>query len=81
MDRYLWNDRHSRVGRYAMAEDGRSMAFELALTHFIVSNDVDRSSRFYTEVLGGEADSLRRTLLRGACQQLDHHQRRWWTDR
>jgi catechol 2,3-dioxygenase-like lactoylglutathione lyase family enzyme len=27
----------------------------IALTHFIVSEDVDRSRRFYTEVLGGEA--------------------------
>jgi catechol 2,3-dioxygenase-like lactoylglutathione lyase family enzyme len=27
----------------------------LALTHFIVSRDVARSRRFYTEVLGGEA--------------------------
>ena len=27
----------------------------LLLTHFIVSSDVDRSRRFYTEVLGGEA--------------------------
>ncbi len=26
----------------------------LALTHFIVSDDVERSRRFYTEVLGGE---------------------------
>ncbi|HWF25765.1 MAG TPA: VOC family protein [Solirubrobacteraceae bacterium] len=26
----------------------------IALTHFIVSNDVERSRRFYTEVLGGE---------------------------
>ena len=26
----------------------------IALTHFIVSGDVDRSRRFYTEVLGGE---------------------------
>jgi catechol 2,3-dioxygenase-like lactoylglutathione lyase family enzyme len=26
----------------------------LLLTHFIVSNDVKRSRRFYTEVLGGE---------------------------
>ena len=30
-----------------------SSTFEIALTHFIVSADVDRSSRFYTEVLGG----------------------------
>jgi catechol 2,3-dioxygenase-like lactoylglutathione lyase family enzyme len=34
-----------------------STRYELALTHFIVSQDVERSSRFYTEVLGG-------TLLR-----------------
>jgi catechol 2,3-dioxygenase-like lactoylglutathione lyase family enzyme len=27
----------------------------ILLTHFIVSNDVERSRRFYTEVLGGEA--------------------------
>jgi catechol 2,3-dioxygenase-like lactoylglutathione lyase family enzyme len=27
----------------------------IVLTHFIVSRDVDRSVRFYTEVLGGEA--------------------------
>jgi catechol 2,3-dioxygenase-like lactoylglutathione lyase family enzyme len=28
-------------------------AFEIALAHFIVSSDVERSRRFYTEVLGG----------------------------
>jgi catechol 2,3-dioxygenase-like lactoylglutathione lyase family enzyme len=33
-------------------QDGKD-TFEMALTHFIVSGDVDRSSRFYTEVLGG----------------------------
>src|ERR671931_2506782 len=27
----------------------------MLLTHFIVSGDVERSRRFYTEVLGGEA--------------------------
>ena len=27
----------------------------IALTHFIVSSDVERSRRFYTDVLGGEA--------------------------
>ena len=27
----------------------------IMLTHFIVSSDVERSRRFYTEVLGGEA--------------------------
>jgi catechol 2,3-dioxygenase-like lactoylglutathione lyase family enzyme len=26
----------------------------ILLTHFIVSDDVERSRRFYTEVLGGE---------------------------
>jgi catechol 2,3-dioxygenase-like lactoylglutathione lyase family enzyme len=28
-------------------------AYEVALTHFIVSDDVERSRRFYTDVLGG----------------------------
>ncbi len=28
---------------------------EMVLAHFIVSDDVDRSRRFYTDVLGGEA--------------------------
>src|SRR5213596_1763762 len=27
----------------------------IALTHFIVSDDVERSRRFYTDVLGGES--------------------------
>jgi catechol 2,3-dioxygenase-like lactoylglutathione lyase family enzyme len=27
----------------------------IVLTHFIVSDDVERSRRFYTEVLGGES--------------------------
>src|SRR5215211_4878984 len=27
----------------------------IALTHFIVSDDIERSRRFYTDVLGGEA--------------------------
>jgi catechol 2,3-dioxygenase-like lactoylglutathione lyase family enzyme len=35
-----------------MTERRRS-TFEMALTHFIVSRDVERSVRFYTEVLGG----------------------------
>jgi catechol 2,3-dioxygenase-like lactoylglutathione lyase family enzyme len=26
----------------------------IVLTHFVVSDDVDRSRRFYTDVLGGE---------------------------
>jgi catechol 2,3-dioxygenase-like lactoylglutathione lyase family enzyme len=34
--------------------DGNPPTFEIALTHFIVSDDVERSRRFYTEVLGGK---------------------------
>ena len=34
-------------------------AFEIAVAHFIVTADVERSRRFYTEVLGG------RTILSG----------------
>ena len=30
-------------------------AYDVAMTHFIVSDDVERSRRFYTEVLGGRA--------------------------
>ncbi len=35
-----------------MLEDGGT-PYEMALTHFIVSDDVERSASFYTEVLGG----------------------------
>jgi catechol 2,3-dioxygenase-like lactoylglutathione lyase family enzyme len=31
----------------------RHATYSIALTHFIVSGDVERSRRFYTEVLGG----------------------------
>jgi len=31
--------------------DGSQPAYEIALAHFIVSDDVERSRRFYTEVL------------------------------
>ena len=34
--------------------EGSQPAYEIALTHFIVSDDVERSRRFYTEVLGGK---------------------------
>ena len=33
--------------------EGSQPAYEIALAHFIVSDDVERSRRFYTEVLGG----------------------------
>lgn len=43
----------------------------ILLTHFIVSDDVERSRRFYTEVLGGPGadplNSFRRTSLSGTC--------------
>jgi extradiol dioxygenase family protein len=35
--------------------EGSQPAYEIALAHFIVSDDVERSRRFYTEVLGGTA--------------------------
>jgi hypothetical protein len=35
-----------------MPED-RTTTYEIALTRFIVSDDVERSSPFYTEILGG----------------------------
>ena len=35
-----------------MSED-RQRNYEMALAHFIVSRDVERSRRFYTDVLGG----------------------------
>ena len=34
--------------------EGSQPAYEIALTHFIVSDDVERSRRFYTEVLAGQ---------------------------
>jgi len=34
--------------------EGSQPAYEIALAHFIVSEDVERSRRFNTEVLGGE---------------------------
>jgi catechol 2,3-dioxygenase-like lactoylglutathione lyase family enzyme len=39
------------MAQFPAPEDG------IVLTHFIVSNDVERSRRFYTEVLGGETVS------------------------
>ena len=33
--------------------DREPAGYEIALTHFVVSADVERSRRFYTEVLGG----------------------------
>ena len=36
-----------------MVKNG-STTYEIALTHFLVSADVERSARFYSEVLGGK---------------------------
>jgi catechol 2,3-dioxygenase-like lactoylglutathione lyase family enzyme len=38
--------------RFPMTESG-SLEEDIVLAHFIVSDDVERSRRFYTEVLGG----------------------------
>ena len=43
----------ARVGSASMAEFP-APEHGILLTHFIVSDDVERSRRFYTEVLGGE---------------------------
>jgi catechol 2,3-dioxygenase-like lactoylglutathione lyase family enzyme len=40
--------RRLRMSKFPAPKDG------IALTHFIVSDDVERSRRFYTDVLGGE---------------------------
>ena len=56
-----------------MAEP-RPPAEEIVLTHFIVSDDVERSRRFYTDVLGGKVGLLRRADQCRASQQLDRHQ-------
>ena len=55
----------------------------IVLAHFIVSDDVERSKRFYTEVLGGRLafsgpGGLTYVAL---ANTLDHHQRRRGTDR
>ena len=44
------------------------------VTHFIVSDDVERSRRFYTEVLGGTVVFGPEPTNVRTLQQLDHHQ-------
>ena len=54
----------------------------IVLAHFIVSDDVERSRRFYTEVLGGRiALRPREADLCRTSQQLDYHQCRRRPDR
>ena len=48
----------------------------IALTHFVVASDVDRSRRFYADVLGGEVLQGRRADDHRARERLDRHQRR-----
>ena len=47
----------------------------IVLAHFIVSDDVERSKRFYTDVLGGRLafSGARRADVRGAGEHVDHH--------
>src|SRR6184192_3696270 len=55
----MWRSRAATIAR-AKPEEAHMAEFPapekgIVLTHFIVSDDVERSRRFYTEVLGGEA--------------------------
>jgi len=43
-------------------------AEEILLTHFIVSDDVERSRRFYTEVPGGQGGLSRKRHRTGQRQ-------------
>jgi catechol 2,3-dioxygenase-like lactoylglutathione lyase family enzyme len=53
----------------------------IALTHFIVSDGVERSRRFYTEVLGGETVRSGEPTIVAVAGTLGHHQRRRRTHR
>ena len=53
----------------------------IAVAFFIVSADVERSRRLYTEILGGGGRCDQAGHVRRAGEQLDHHQRRWRPDR
>lgn len=48
----------------------------ILLTYFIVSRDVERSRRFYTEALGGEAVLEGDPSIVALGERLGHHQRR-----
>jgi catechol 2,3-dioxygenase-like lactoylglutathione lyase family enzyme len=52
------------VGQTTDPEGDWSPPTEMVLTHFIVSDDVERSKRFYTEVLGGRLAAARPTTNR-----------------
>ncbi len=53
----------------------------MLVTYFIVSADVDRSRRFYTEVLGGETVLTGDPSIVAPSERLGHHQRRGRTHR
>jgi hypothetical protein len=48
----------------------------IAITHFIVSRDVERSRRFYTGVLGGEAVLEGELSIVAPGERLNPHRRR-----
>src|SRR5262249_42529378 len=53
-DRHRLGRRRAGPGRVQRTEDNMStIEEEIVLAHFIVSDDVERSRRFYTDVLGG----------------------------
>ena len=71
-----WPSNASRAGNTEL----RLGSHEAVMTRFIVSDDVERSRRFYTEVLGGKAVFARRADQRGPVQRFHRHQLGWWPD-
>ena len=59
----------------AVAEPTQPAA-RTVVTHFIVSDDVDRSRRFYTDVLGGTVVFGPEPTNVALAEQLHHYQRR-----
>ena len=45
----------AREGKWTLEVGVSSREMEMVVAHFIVSDDVERSRRFYTDVLGGKA--------------------------
>ena len=63
-----------------ISANSSAAAKQIVLAHFIVSDDVERSHRFYTEVLGGTAVFSWRADLRRSVQWFRRHQLGRWTD-
>ena len=53
----------------------------IVAAHFIVSDDVERSRRFYTEVLGGTVAFSGEVTYVALANSVRHHQCRWRPDR